>query len=263
MTKRCEKCGYFHDKRNCPKCGKINYDYRDSEYHHSVTPYQAEWVSHESYTPPSPSFKSGYDGDFGGGGSSSSWSDCNSSDSSSSSCVTNKFYTGIGSREAPDDILYLMELISSKLESSGYILRSGGADGSDSAFESGVNNPLNKEIYVPWDGFNNRFDGDAGIYLIDDPELLGKCREMVREVHPSFSKLGSGALKLHMRNCFQVLGGRLDTPSKFLICWAPIKGQSITGGTRTAWELGKNNGIKCLNLNDGNVRNMMIDFVKT
>jgi predicted Rossmann fold nucleotide-binding protein DprA/Smf involved in DNA uptake len=61
--------------------------------------------------------------------------------------MTNKFYTGIGSREVPNDIQYLMQKIATKLESLGFTLRSGGASGSDSAFESGVMNPRNKQIY--------------------------------------------------------------------------------------------------------------------
>jgi hypothetical protein len=40
-----------------------------------------------------------------------------------------KYYAGIGSRETPKDILDLISKIAIKLESLGYTLRSGGADG--------------------------------------------------------------------------------------------------------------------------------------
>lgn len=46
------------------------------------------------------------------------------------------FYTGIGSRETPQEIQNLMFKIAQKLDSK-YILRSGGADGADLAFEKG------------------------------------------------------------------------------------------------------------------------------
>lgn len=63
-----------------------------------------------------------------------------------------KYYTGIGSRSTPKDILNIMVKLSAKLNKEGYILRSGGADGADLAFEQAS---TNKEIYLPWKGFNN------------------------------------------------------------------------------------------------------------
>lgn len=52
--------------------------------------------------------------------------------------TTKKFYAGIGSREAPEDILTFMKWIGSKLYEKGYILRSGGAKGADTAFAMGA-----------------------------------------------------------------------------------------------------------------------------
>lgn len=63
-----------------------------------------------------------------------------------------KIYTGIGSRETPYEILQLMKELA-RLMSECFILRSGGADGADSAFESGCSGL--KEIYLPWKNFNN------------------------------------------------------------------------------------------------------------
>lgn len=45
-----------------------------------------------------------------------------------------KYYTGIGSRQTPKDILKLMEDIAFKLAQKGYILRSGAAGGADTAW---------------------------------------------------------------------------------------------------------------------------------
>ena len=49
-----------------------------------------------------------------------------------------KYYTGIGSRETPKDIMQLMSKLAYKLASEGYILRSGAAQGADTAFEEWV-----------------------------------------------------------------------------------------------------------------------------
>ena len=69
----------------------------------------------------------------------------------------NKYYTGVGSRETPKDVLDLMEKIAYKLSKKGWILRSGGAEGADSAFFQGCekysSTPI-AEIYIPWNGFN-------------------------------------------------------------------------------------------------------------
>ena len=59
-------------------------------------------------------------------------------------------YAGIGSRRrTPDHILRIMTLLAFKLEGLGFVLRSGGAQGCDKAFESGVKLDANKEIFRP------------------------------------------------------------------------------------------------------------------
>jgi predicted Rossmann fold nucleotide-binding protein DprA/Smf involved in DNA uptake len=50
------------------------------------------------------------------------------------------YYTGVGSRECPTYILDLMTQYATVLNNKGYILRSGGALGADSAFQSGSTN---------------------------------------------------------------------------------------------------------------------------
>ena len=51
-----------------------------------------------------------------------------------------KFYAGIGSRETPVNILYMMKKLARALGKSDWTLRSGGAKGADSAFYSGIKN---------------------------------------------------------------------------------------------------------------------------
>ena len=53
-----------------------------------------------------------------------------------------KYYTGIGSRETPDSILSLFNDIVFQLAGLGYTLRSGGADGADTAFEEGCSEKM-------------------------------------------------------------------------------------------------------------------------
>ena len=54
-----------------------------------------------------------------------------------------KYYTGIGSRETPTSLREGINSLSLILEKEGYILRSGGANGSDTFFEEKISRVLN------------------------------------------------------------------------------------------------------------------------
>jgi hypothetical protein len=141
-----------------------------------------------------------------------------------------KFYAGIGSRRTPDNVLRIMEHFGSSL-SSAYVLRSGGADGADSAFERGCDSESGvKEIYLPWYNFNYK----TGI-VVHNKSVLDKADQIVQRLHPKYRSLSIGARKLHIRNCFQILGADLKTPVDFVLCWYPDSFPS--GGTATAVNL--------------------------
>lgn len=162
-----------------------------------------------------------------------------------------KHYTGVGSRETPKDVLKLMFDLAFKLSQEGWVLRSGGAEGADTAFEDGAIYSLaehSPEIYLPWYGYNNLYSTEGLLF----PKFWDNWREaeiIASEIHPAWDKLSEGAKALHTRNCYQVLGKDLSTPSKFLICWAKeTKGGEISGGTRTAVVLAQQHNIPVFNL---------------
>jgi len=148
-------------------------------------------------------------------------------------------YTGIGSRETPAPICDTMERIGYSLGSRGILLRSGGAHGADLAFETGcdASETGRKEIFVPWNGFN----GIKLLYPIPDEAF-----EMASKLHPAWHRLTLGARKMHARNCMQVLGPNLDTPTGAVICWT--KDGKDVGGTRTAIVLARQYNIPVINL---------------
>lgn len=154
-----------------------------------------------------------------------------------------KYYTGIGSRETPLNILNMMTNIAMLLVKHGFILRSGGADGADSAFENGA---TNSEIYLPWKGFNGNI---SPLYNISESAM-----KMAREYHPSWNSLSTAAKKLMARNCMQILGSDLNTPSQFVICWTKdgcenkATRKSSTGGTGQAIAIASDYGIPVYNL---------------
>lgn len=160
-----------------------------------------------------------------------------------------KIYTGVGSRSTPAEMLNIIQNVASVLGKQGWVLRSGGANGADSAFEAGCDAVQgSKKIYIPWDGFNGRQQDGQSTLTLDQGDRDG-AMALVKEVHPAYSMLSRGALALHARNTYQVLGLYLDTPSKFLLCYAPVDKYGVPkGGTRTSWVLAQKCGIPCFNL---------------
>lgn len=151
-------------------------------------------------------------------------------------------FTGIGSRSTPSHVFDLMTLIAEKLSNHGLTLRSGGADGADTAFENGARAGKTKpDIYLPWPGFNNRK------YPSSAP-MTQAALQLAAEIHPAWNQCSQGARKLHARNTFQILGANLDSPSDFVVFWAPSKKGIVQGGTATAVKLAVSHGIPVFNL---------------
>ena len=134
------------------------------------------------------------------------------------------FYTGIGSRETPKEILNVMYSLAQHLKTMGFILRSGGAGGADSAFEAGASPKM--EIFIPWDGFSGKKQNGTTIIV----PLFNF--DIAERFHPAWEKCSPGAKKLHARNCNQIMGRDTKNPvfSNFVICWT--KGGAPVGGRK-------------------------------
>lgn len=152
-----------------------------------------------------------------------------------------KPYSGIGSRQTPKNILDLMTIVGRRLALKGYTLRSGGADGADLAFEHGAELEHGaREIFLPWKGFNKSTSQLYGVTT--------KALELASDLHPAWDQCNNAARKLHARNCYQILGKELNSPSEFVICWTDQGG--MKGGTATAIKLAKAHNIPVYNLYD-------------
>ncbi len=145
-----------------------------------------------------------------------------------------KKYAGIGSRKVPDDIGELMTKISEKLSEKGYMLRSGGAKGSDTYFEKGVKLSIiegkptyNKEIFTAYD-------------------CTKKSILMASNYHPAFHNCKEYAKKLHGRNAMIILGKELNDPVDFVVCWT--ENGKDKGGTGLGIRLAEDKKIKIYNL---------------
>lgn len=136
------------------------------------------------------------------------------------------YYAGIGSRQTPEFTLEQMRNIAWRMADLGYILRSGGAKGADSAFSSMADS---KEIFLPTDHiplwteiFTNFF-------------------------HPNPKALKSGYTRnLMNRNALQILGIDGNTPVEFVVCWT-VNGEK-KGGTSQAIRIAEYYNIPVFNL---------------
>jgi hypothetical protein len=156
------------------------------------------------------------------------------------------FYAGIGSRKTPQDILEKMKVIGYVLALQGYILRSGGAEGADSAFETGCDMAKGeKEIFLPW----RRFNGHSSLLYTPSPEAF----EIASRRHPSWDRVSDGGKALHARNSHQILGNSLKEPIQFVVCYS-----EGVGGTEQALRLADELKIYVINLHRMHTENLKI-----
>jgi len=141
-------------------------------------------------------------------------------------------YAGIGARATPKKIQENMTMAATQLSEHGLVLRSGGAEGADSAFERGAE-PDKKEIFLPWQSYNGNKS------LLYTP--LWEAYNIAEYYHPNWSACTSGVRALMARNSHQILGASLNDPVLFVLCWTPNGAGG--GGTGQAIRLAEDQNI--------------------
>ncbi len=155
-------------------------------------------------------------------------------------------YACVGSRDTDPRALRWMTKLASRLEARGMILQSGGADGADLAFETGVADPEMKRVFLPRRGFNG---STSPRWQIPRDAFMVAARN-----HPVWDRLPPSHQKMHARNAQQVLGENLGRPVRFVVCWTAdaaygrtIITNSKTGGTGTAIRIAAEYEIPVIN----------------
>jgi hypothetical protein len=100
--------------------------------------------------------------------------------------MASDFYTGIGARATPPEVLSLMTRAAFALLKRGYVLRSGHAIGADSAFERGAGDAMRRS--------SCRYRAGAARKASLHPaalgdELWGRARDIAAAHHPAFAGL--------------------------------------------------------------------------
>ena len=166
-----------------------------------------------------------------------------------------KFYTGVGSRDLPDNIKHLMVRLAIELSERGYTCTSATQGGADLAFQEGCSIAKGEaEVYIPWSGFNKEqskpFNGEFIKFFTPNESSFIKARDYLvdKDIITWFDKMKQGAQKLHCRNYYQVKGkGDVLSDVCFYYCNETKSGEP-TGGTRTAVKICDEEGVKSFNL---------------
>lgn len=152
-----------------------------------------------------------------------------------------KYYAGIGNREIPDEYAEIIKKIAEYLRKKGYILRSGGAKGSDSFFESQAGD--RKEIIIPNNWFNGRSESENVFVFDEQNDFYWEYFGIAQECHPVFCHLKPYVRRLMVRNIAQIIGFSDKRFVDFVVCYTRDGAETTkectenTGGTAV--------GIKC------------------
>lgn len=156
------------------------------------------------------------------------------------SCNKREYYAGIGSRKIEKSTENFMIRFADVIENTSIILRSGGAEGTDKAFEKGVEKKANKNIFYA-----------------DDADLMSYFAAYLFHPAPYILSKNEYAKKLMARNTFQVLGdlnSDVIEPSLFVVCWTKDGVETHkqrtkeTGGTGQAISIADIFNIPVINL---------------
>ena len=176
-------------------------------------------------------------------------------------------YTGIGSRETPPEIIKQMVWLGEVLANKSYVLRSGGANGADLAFEKGCNNVEGiKEIYLPVKGFNK-----SESLLFEIPK---RAYDLARIYHPKYYGLHPFAKKCMARNVLQIMGPSAqpvleEEMSSMVICWTKDGAETTddtsidTGGTGQAIRVAYDYAIPVFNLKNEDALDRLTKHLKS
>jgi hypothetical protein len=149
-------------------------------------------------------------------------------------------YGGVGARGTPPSVIQRMISVGKQLALLGGTLRSGAADGADTAFETGCHLAWGgHEIFLPWRNFNKH---PSQHYTVTP-----KAFELAK-IHPRYEALSQGVKKLMGRNSQILMGPTMDTPVDSLLAWTP-KGR-VVGGTGHTILLAQQLNIPVINLSD-------------
>ena len=158
----------------------------------------------------------------------------------------NEFYTGVGSRDRPEEIGMLIQKIAYVLKKFDMKLRTGDAAGCDYDFRTGAELAgASKE--------------NGYILALGVKDCTPEAQEVTQSVlaPEHWANCNAHARKLLGRNSQQVLGEQLDSPTSCVIAWTP-NGEPV-GGTQVAIKVAWQRSIPVYNLFHKKIQRFFIE----
>ena len=157
-----------------------------------------------------------------------------------------KSFAGIGSRQITKEEHKRIAEISAMLSSLGYTCYSGGAEGSDYAFETNCKETI---VFIPWKNYRNPYKTytESKTVIVAGDTIEGN--KSVSKFHPAANKLSLGAHKLMCRNYHQIHGlGEFPKVELVVCCAHPDKKFGVQGGTGQAVRIALSENIPIFNI---------------
>lgn len=132
-------------------------------------------------------------------------------------------YAGIGNRKLPPHAAAAITTLAQRLRNAGFVLRSGGAPGADTAFFEGA--------------------GDGMVYR--PQQATAKATYLAMCHHPAPGACNEHARRLHGRNAMIIMGPNLDEPVDFVLCYAVNEER---GGTALGLRIARAHKIPTYNM---------------
>lgn len=156
------------------------------------------------------------------------------------------YYAGVGQRKnLPDGVFDAMKDVSKRLRNMGWVLRSGGAEGSDTAFQIGAGK--DSIVYTSTKQEKEKLKHAYGFVMgLDEmtDAQVSEARASVMRLHPKHGKgLDEYATGKMARNYWQVVGTDGTMDSAFVACYADQNSR----GTWQTIRLAKERGIPVFN----------------
>lgn len=165
------------------------------------------------------------------------------------------YWTGIGSRGLSSYEKPSLFEIGREMARQDNTLISGGAEGADISFQRGACSWDTNlcEIWLPYNTFNKKDHITGCLHLVPDNEEWGVAERYLvdNNIIPWWGKMKHTSKIFHIRNYYQIFG--LDHKSELVIYCADEKNRNVSGGTRTAVEIARFEGIPTCNIRYDNL----------
>lgn len=173
------------------------------------------------------------------------------------------WYTGVGSRHAPTEIVRRCVALAIALQKLNMSLRTGDAIGCDAAFSVGAGGRVigtSAGMVERESPACTKDDRGTRVQIFKPTETIGWTVGALRaclDYSEDLSRRPELHRRLLLRNMRQVLGPRGEDPSNFLVYWSPEpncvcidRRKSDGGGTRYAVRRAHLSGVPCFHLSE-------------